>query len=53
VTEREAEALSAIDAKPFRDREAEANTKAKKLKALNDSVREAINAVKYLSKVAG
>lgn len=53
VTERQAEASAAMATHPHRLAEAEARTKAKKLKALWESVEQVINGIKYLGRQAG
>lgn len=53
VTERQAEAEASLAIKPYRDAEAEAWTKARKLKNLMLAVEQAINGVKFLSRSAG
>lgn len=53
VTERVAEAKAALATHPHRTAEAEATTKARKLKNLLESITQVINGIKYLGRAAG
>jgi len=53
ITDRMADSIAAVQTKTFRDAEAEANTKARKLRNLLGSIEQAINAQKYLGRMAG
>lgn len=53
VTERYAEANAALAVRIFRDAEVEARVKARKVKNLQDALEQAINAIKFLGRVAG
>jgi ribosomal protein L16 Arg81 hydroxylase len=53
LTEREAEAIAAVETRDLKTAEVEARTKARKLKNLLDSLEQAINAIKFLGRQAG
>lgn len=52
VTERQAEANAALATRIYRDEEVEARVKARKIKNLHDALEQAINAIKFLGRMA-
>lgn len=53
ITDKQAEAIALLNTKEQRDAEAEARTKARKLKNLLNSIEQAINAIKFIGRTAG